>query len=204
MIELLKPAVPVLSLVVLYLFAVLPMAVGWGARAGGGTIGWMLAFNFFFLPPLYTFTLADGGTGSRCRLLVTAVVVSELPRGRGARRSSRRCWPRSPPGCWSTATSAPSWGGSGRRSRRVLRPERVRIELATTTTPRRGRPPTAWRWAPALGRRDAGGAPRRGGARLHASDPARRSPRCWGWPSTASGSRRRGARGRVAARAATP
>ena len=39
----------------------------------------MLAFNFFFLPPLYTFTLADPSNWfSLAVFLVTAVVVSEL------------------------------------------------------------------------------------------------------------------------------
>ena len=56
----LEPIAPTLSLGVLYIFAVLPVAVAWG-------IGWslpvavasMLAFNFFFLPPTHTFTLRD-------------------------------------------------------------------------------------------------------------------------------------------------
>jgi two-component system sensor histidine kinase KdpD len=86
-IELLKGHVPVLSLAVLYLLAIIPVAVAWGiVYAVGVSIGSMLCFNFFFLPPLYTLTLQD--TRNWFALLVfvvTAVVVSEL-----ASRSRRR------------------------------------------------------------------------------------------------------------------
>jgi two-component system sensor histidine kinase KdpD len=86
-IVLLKGHVPVLSLAVLYLLAIIPVAVAWGiALAVGVAIGSMLAFNFFFVPPLYTFTIED--TKNWFALLVfvvTAVVVSEL-----ASRSRRR------------------------------------------------------------------------------------------------------------------
>jgi two-component system sensor histidine kinase KdpD len=86
-IELLKGHVPVLSLAVLYLLAIIPVAVAWGiAYAVGAAIGSMLAFNFFFLPPLYTLTLRDSRNWFALLVfLVTAVVVSEL-----ATRSRRR------------------------------------------------------------------------------------------------------------------
>jgi K+-sensing histidine kinase KdpD len=86
-IELLKAHVPVLRLVVLYLLAVLPTAVFWGlAYAVPVSIASMLAFNFFFLPPLYTLTLADSRNWFALGIfLLTAVVVSEL-----AARSRRR------------------------------------------------------------------------------------------------------------------
>jgi K+-sensing histidine kinase KdpD len=79
-IELLKCHVPVLSLGVLYLFAVLPVAVLWGlAYAIAVSIASMAAFNFLFLPPLYTFTLADSRNWfALAAFVVTAVVVSEL------------------------------------------------------------------------------------------------------------------------------
>ncbi len=82
-IELLKPHVPVLSLAVLYLFAVLPVAVVWGLPYSiGVSVASMLAFNFFFLPPLYTLTLADSRNWFALAVfLVTAVVVSELAAG---------------------------------------------------------------------------------------------------------------------------
>jgi two-component system, OmpR family, sensor histidine kinase KdpD len=82
-IELLKPHVPVLSLGVLYLFAVLPVAVYWGLPYSiAVSVESMLAFNFFFLPPLYTLTLTDSRNWFALAVfLVTAVVVSELAAG---------------------------------------------------------------------------------------------------------------------------
>ena len=79
-VELLKAHVPVLSLAVLYLLAILPIAVAWGVVYGGATaVASMLAFNFFFLPPLYTFTIRDSRNWfALVAFLVTAVVVSEL------------------------------------------------------------------------------------------------------------------------------
>ena len=86
-IELLKGHVPVLSLAVLYLLAIIPVAVAWGiVYAVGVSVGSMLCFNFFFLPPLYTLTLQDTRNWFALLVfLVTAVVVSEL-----ASRSRRR------------------------------------------------------------------------------------------------------------------
>lgn len=86
-IELLKGHVPVLSLAVLYLLAIIPVAVAWGSvYAVGVAIGGMLAFNFFFLPPLYTLTIQDSRNWFALLVfLVTAFVVSEL-----ATRSRRR------------------------------------------------------------------------------------------------------------------
>src|SRR3974390_3485191 len=86
-IELLKGHVPVLSLAVLYLLAIIPVAAAWGTvYAVGVAIGSMLCFNFFFLPPLYTLTLQDERNWfALVVFVVTAVVVSEL-----ASRSRRR------------------------------------------------------------------------------------------------------------------
>jgi two-component system, OmpR family, sensor histidine kinase KdpD len=86
-IELLKAYVPVLSLGVLYVLAVLPIAVVWGRAFGVVVaIASMLAFNFFFLPPLYTLTLADSRNWFALLVyVVTAIVVSEL-----AARSQRQ------------------------------------------------------------------------------------------------------------------
>jgi K+-sensing histidine kinase KdpD len=79
-IELLQSYVPVLTLGVLYVFAVLPVAVRWGSVASVAVaVASMLAFNFFFLAPLYTFTLAEPSNWfSLAVFLVTAIVVSEL------------------------------------------------------------------------------------------------------------------------------
>jgi two-component system sensor histidine kinase KdpD len=82
-----KPFAPVLSLGVLYVFAVLPVAVlfglGWAVAV---SIGSMLAFNWFFLPPLHTFALRESESWvSLAVYLVTAFVVSAF-----AARARRR------------------------------------------------------------------------------------------------------------------
>jgi two-component system, OmpR family, sensor histidine kinase KdpD len=82
-----RSGVPVLSLGVLYVFAVLPVAVFWGRSYAVLTaVASMLAFNFFFLPPRHTFRLDDSANWFALAVyLVTAVVVSEL-----AARARRR------------------------------------------------------------------------------------------------------------------
>lgn len=82
-----RSSVPVLSLGVLYLFAVLPIAVVWGrAFSIPVALASMLAFNFFFLPPVHTFTLLDERDWFALAVyLVTAIVVSDL-----ASRARRR------------------------------------------------------------------------------------------------------------------
>ena len=79
-IGLLKSFVPVLSLGVLYVFAVLPIAVAFGLiYAVLVSIASMLAFNWFFLPPVHTFTLSDSRNWFALAVyVVTAVVVSVL------------------------------------------------------------------------------------------------------------------------------
>jgi K+-sensing histidine kinase KdpD len=82
----LNPVAPVLSLGVLYLFAVLPVAALWGLRyAVLVSIVSMLAFNWFFLPPTHTLQLHDSENWVALAVyLVTAVSVSWL----AARRRS--------------------------------------------------------------------------------------------------------------------
>jgi two-component system sensor histidine kinase KdpD len=83
----LKPVAPVLSLGVLYVFAVLPVAVLGGLPyAVGVSVASMLAFNWFFLPPRHTLALRDSENWVALAVyLVVAVVVSGL-----AARSRRR------------------------------------------------------------------------------------------------------------------
>ena len=90
----LRPIAPVLSLGVLYVLAVLITAIVWGAAyAVPVAVASMLAFNFFFLPPLLTFRLADGRNWTALAVYVaTAVIVSELAtraRGRAAEAEQR-------------------------------------------------------------------------------------------------------------------
>jgi K+-sensing histidine kinase KdpD len=83
----LKTVAPVLSLGVLYLFAVLPVAAVWGLPFGVlVSVVSMLAFNFLFLPPTHTFRLADSENWVALAVyLVTAISVSGL-----AARARRR------------------------------------------------------------------------------------------------------------------
>jgi len=76
----LREVAPVLSLGVLYVFAVLPVAVSYGlVYAIAVSVASMLAFNFFFLPPVHTLALTDSENWVALAVyLVTAVVVSEL------------------------------------------------------------------------------------------------------------------------------
>jgi two-component system sensor histidine kinase KdpD len=75
-----KSFVPVLSLGALYVFAVLVVAVGWGiAYAVPTAVASMLAFNWFHLPPVYTFSLDDGSNWfALAGFLAVAIVVSSL------------------------------------------------------------------------------------------------------------------------------
>src|SRR5438034_8276472 len=76
----LKPIAPTLSLGVLYTPAVLATAVLFGLGYAIATaFASMIAFNFLFLPPVHTLTLADGRNwAALCVYLVTAIVTSQL------------------------------------------------------------------------------------------------------------------------------
>jgi len=76
----LKPIAPVLSLGVLYIPAVLAVSVFFGAAyAIGVAVAAMLAFNFLFLPPVHTLTLAEPRNWTAlAAYLITAVVCSNL------------------------------------------------------------------------------------------------------------------------------
>jgi K+-sensing histidine kinase KdpD len=76
----LRPAAPVLSLGVLYVIAVVTVAVFRGlAYAIPVCVASLLTFNFLFLPPVHTFALRDSANWvALAAYLVTAVVVSEL------------------------------------------------------------------------------------------------------------------------------
>ncbi len=91
----LEPHAPVLSLGVLYVFAVLPVAVWFGTGwAVVVSVASMLAFNWFFLPPKHTLALRDSGSWiSLAVYLVTAFVVSAF--AARARRQARDAEERS-------------------------------------------------------------------------------------------------------------
>ena len=166
-------------------FAVLPVAVFYGlGYALAVSIASMLAFNFFFLPPLHTLALTDSGNWVALAVfVVTAVVVSELAT-RARRRELR--------------------GGRGGRAPAERRGQdrgaargQPRPALAADRDPRRrGRPRE--RLARARRRRPRGAArddpPRDGAARAAGGEPAR--------PLAARGGRRACAARAVAGRRA--
>ena len=85
-IALLEPRVPALGLGVLYLLAVVPIALMYGlAVAGAVSVASMAAFTYFFLPPRYSL---DPGTSERWEVLV-AFLVSSLVVSQLAARSQR-------------------------------------------------------------------------------------------------------------------
>jgi two-component system, OmpR family, sensor histidine kinase KdpD len=79
-VDALRPHMPVVSLGVLYVFAVLAVAVRFGTvLAAVVSVASMLVFNWFFLPPTHTLQLRDGANWAVLAVyLVTAVVVSAL------------------------------------------------------------------------------------------------------------------------------
>jgi two-component system sensor histidine kinase KdpD len=76
----LRDHVPVLGLAVVYLLAVIPVAVAWGLVAGiVVAVASMLVFDFLFLPPVHTLRLDESSHWFALGVfVVTAVVVSEL------------------------------------------------------------------------------------------------------------------------------
>jgi len=76
----LRPVAPVLSLGVLYVLPVMAVAIAYGvAYAVGTAVASMLAFNFFFLPPVHNFALRDSENWVALGVyLGTAIVVGQL------------------------------------------------------------------------------------------------------------------------------
>jgi two-component system, OmpR family, sensor histidine kinase KdpD len=76
----LRPFAPVLSLGVLYVIAVVAVAVVFGlAYAIPVSVASMLTFNFLFLPPFHTFALRDSANWVALAVYIAvAVVVGEL------------------------------------------------------------------------------------------------------------------------------
>jgi two-component system sensor histidine kinase KdpD len=83
----LRPVAPDVSLGVIYVLPVIAVAIAFGVPyAVGAAVGSMLAFNFLFLPPLYSFTIRDSENWVALGVyLGTGIVVSEL-----AARAKRR------------------------------------------------------------------------------------------------------------------
>ena len=93
LIGLLDPHVPVLSLLVLYILAVLPVALVWGTGLAVVTsILSTAAFAYLFLRPIHSIRVADSGELAGLGVfLVTAVVMGEVAaRSRGVALESAR------------------------------------------------------------------------------------------------------------------
>jgi two-component system sensor histidine kinase KdpD len=93
-VELFKTFVPVLSLGVLYVFAVVAVAALWGVRyAIPVSIASMFAFNWFHLPPVHTFTLEDGSNwfalAAYVAVALTVSVLADRVRRRAAEAEQR-------------------------------------------------------------------------------------------------------------------
>ncbi len=150
----LRSVAPVLSLGVLYVFAVLAVAVLWGlAYALPVSILSMLAFNFFFLPPEHTLALRDSENWVALAVyLVTGVVAGELA-ARARRRASESAF--------AAEVSAVLLEGGhvqeklsriAERVADVIGARRARIEIESLRRPERGE--TTYRLA--AGERDVG------------------------------------------------
>ena len=183
-----------LGLGVLYVFAVLPIAIVWGlAYAVAVSVASMLAFNFFFLAPathLHAHRLAQ--LVRAAVFVVTAVVVSEL-----AARSRRRA--REAALLAEIATSLLERGTVSAELERIsaeaaraLQVERARIELGDDAEPTRTRLTRAGRRVGTILLERAPSRRRR----ALAAGCCRRSPRCSASRSTGSGSRARRSRPR--------
>jgi two-component system, OmpR family, sensor histidine kinase KdpD len=140
----LRSVAPVLSLGVLYLFAVLPAAVVWGLTiALPVSVASMLAFNFFFLAPVHTLRLHETQNWVALAVyLVVAVVASQL--AVRARRRAEDAEQRGREAAFAAEVSAmllePGFvqdrlNEIGSRAASVLGVDRARIELESLRRP---------------------------------------------------------------------
>jgi two-component system sensor histidine kinase KdpD len=91
----LKSIAPVVSLGVVYLPAILLISIVWGLRLGLlASLASALAFNFFQIPPLHRFTIADGENWVALATFVIVAAVSSavagLARARALEAERRR------------------------------------------------------------------------------------------------------------------
>jgi two-component system, OmpR family, sensor histidine kinase KdpD len=155
-ISLFRGITPVLSLGVLYLFAVLPIAIVWGsAYAIPVAVASMLAFNWFHLPPQHSFSLADRENWFALAVyLVVAVVVSELAARARRRAAEAEQRERETAVLAELSTAFLQPGGieaelerAGARTAEVLGVESARIELGPPRDPPRAESPLELRAA---------------------------------------------------------
>ena len=78
----LKSVAPVVSLGIVYLPAILLISVVWGLRLGLlASLASAVAFNFFHIPPLHRFTIAEEGNWVALAAFVIAAIVSSTVAG---------------------------------------------------------------------------------------------------------------------------
>ena len=87
-IALIKELAPVVSLGIVYVFAVLPIALAFGlGYSVVVSVASMLAFNWFFLPPVHSFTLSDSRNWVVLAVFVVTAVVVSLQAARSRARA---------------------------------------------------------------------------------------------------------------------
>jgi two-component system sensor histidine kinase KdpD len=91
----LKSVAPVVSLGIVYLPAILLISIVWGLRLGLlASVASAVAFNFFQLPPLHRFTIAEEGNWVALAAFAIAAIVSSavagLARARAVEAERRR------------------------------------------------------------------------------------------------------------------
>ena len=150
LVHLLDEVAPAIGLSPVYLLAIVPIASAWGrAYAVPVAILSMVAFDFFFLPPLHTLALEDRSNWLVLAVyLVTALVASDLAARARARASEAEQREREEAVLGALATSllqgrsiAGRDRAGGRSAAGVLRADRVRIELEKPREPPRGEAP---------------------------------------------------------------
>ncbi len=155
-VQLLKSVVAVISLGVLYVFPVLASAIAFGiAYSVIVSIASMLAFNWFFIPPVHTFTIADSRNWFALAVyLVTAMVVSSLTARARSRAVEAERREQETAVIADLATSllggtliAQELGRVAERSARVLGAASARIELGPPRPPPAGESPLELRAA---------------------------------------------------------
>jgi two-component system sensor histidine kinase KdpD len=144
---LLRGFVPVLSLGALYVLAVVPVAVFFGsASAVVVSIASMVAFNYFFLPPVLTFTLSGEENWLALSIyVVTGLIVADL--AARSRRRAREAEQRERETALLAEASAVLLSGAelsdeldrvAEGAARVLGVKTARIELGSDRSPRPG------------------------------------------------------------------
>ena len=140
----LKGSVDPVGLTGLYLFAILPVAIGWGFFVAGiVAVAAYLTFAYLFVTPVHSFQVAESDTAAALWIsLASAFVVSELARRANERAGEARSGPRRPSRRRRSCARSPAsrrpcgewrrwWRVPGRR-RTCSRPSLARLDCSAT------------------------------------------------------------------------